>query len=65
MPPTTDTDKLIEAINNVTTARGTAIGSAILTSIDGIAAIDPTVAPTGIDPESAKRSGYAAEVIGC
>ena len=41
VPPTTDTDKLIEAINNVTTARGTAIGSAILTSIDGIAAIDP------------------------
>jgi Ca-activated chloride channel homolog len=63
VPPTTDTDRLIEAINNVTTARGTAIGSAILTSIDGIAAIDPTVAPTGIDSESAKRSGYAAEVI--
>ena len=42
IPPTTDTETLIEAINNVTTARGTAIGSAILTSIDGIAAIDPT-----------------------
>ena len=54
---------LIEAINNVSTARGTAIGSAILTSIDGIAAIDPTVAPTGIDAESAQRSGYAPHVI--
>ncbi|HJV14822.1 MAG TPA: VWA domain-containing protein [Propionibacteriaceae bacterium] len=63
VPPTTDADKLIEAINNVSTARGTAIGSAILTSIDGIAAIDPTVAPTGIDAESAQRSGYAAHVI--
>ena len=63
VPPTTDPDMLIEAINNVTTARGTAIGSAILTSIDGIAAIDPTVAPTGIDAESAQRSGYAAHVI--
>ena len=37
VPPTTDTDQLIEAINNFSTSRGTAIGSAILTSIDGIA----------------------------
>lgn len=63
VPPTTDTDKLIEAINNLSTARGTAIGAAILTSIDGIAAIDPTVAPSGVDAESAQRSGYAADVI--
>jgi Ca-activated chloride channel homolog len=63
VPPTTDQDALIEAINNFTTARGTAIGSAILTSIDGIAAINPTVAPTGVDAESAQRSGYASDVI--
>jgi Ca-activated chloride channel family protein len=63
VPPTTDKDALIEAIDNFTTARGTAIGSAILTSIDGIAAINPTVAPTGVDAESAQRSGYAADVI--
>jgi Ca-activated chloride channel homolog len=63
VPPTTDKDALIEAINNFTTARGTAIGSAILTSIDGIAAINRTVAPSGVDAESAQRSGYAADVI--
>jgi Ca-activated chloride channel family protein len=63
VPPTTETDKLIEAINNFSTARGTAIGSAILTSIDGIAEIDPTVAPTGVDAEAARRSGYATDVI--
>jgi Ca-activated chloride channel family protein len=63
VPPTTDTDKLIEAIDKLSTARGTAIGSAILTAIDGIAAIDPTVAPSGVDPESAQRPGYAADVI--
>jgi Ca-activated chloride channel family protein len=63
VPPTTDKDALIEAINNFTTARGTAIGSAILTSIDSIAAINPTVAPSGVDAESAQRSGYAADVI--
>ena len=63
VPPTTDKDALIEAINNFTTARGTAIGSAILTSIDSIAAINPTVAPSGVDADSAQRSGYAADVI--
>jgi len=63
VPPTTDPEQLIEAINNFSTARGTAIGSAILTSIDGIAAIDPSVAPTGIDAETAQRSGYAPDVI--
>jgi Ca-activated chloride channel family protein len=63
VPPTTDKDALIEAINNFTTARGTAIGSAILSSIDGIAAINPTVAPSGVDAESAQRSGYASDVI--
>jgi Ca-activated chloride channel homolog len=63
VPPTTDKEALIEAIDNFTTARGTAIGSAILTSIDSIAAINPTVAPTGVDAESAQRSGYAADVI--
>jgi Ca-activated chloride channel homolog len=63
VPPTTDKDALIEAIDNFTTARGTAIGSAILTSIDSIAAINPTVAPSGVDPESARRSGYAPDVI--
>jgi Ca-activated chloride channel family protein len=63
VPPTTDKDALIEAINNFTTARGTAIGSAILTSIDSIATINPTVAPSGVDAESAQRSGYAADVI--
>jgi Ca-activated chloride channel family protein len=63
VPPTTDKDALIEAIDNFSTARGTAIGSAILTAIDGIAAINPTVAPTGVDAEAAQRSGYAPDVI--
>lgn len=63
VPPTTDTDQLIEAINNFSTARGTAIGSAILTSIDGIAAVDPTVAASGVNAESAQAAGYAPDVI--
>lgn len=63
VPPTTDTDTLIQAINSLSTARGTAIGSAIMTSVDGIAAIDPTVAPSGVDAEAAQRSGVAPDVI--
>ena len=63
VPPTTDQEALITAIDNFSTSRGTAIGSAILTSIDSIAAVNPTVAPTGVDAETARRSGYAADVI--
>ena len=44
--PTTDTDELVQAIDTVTTGRGTTIGSAILTGIDAIAALDPDVAPS-------------------
>ncbi|MGI3781124.1 MAG: vWA domain-containing protein [Janthinobacterium lividum] len=63
VPPTTDTDALIKAVNGLSTSRGTAIGSAILTSVDGIAAVDPTVAPSGVDAETAQRSGFAPDVI--
>ncbi|SER17617.1 vWA domain-containing protein [Microlunatus flavus] len=63
VPPTTDTDALVTAINGLSTARGTAIGSAILTSVDGIATVDPTVAPSGVDAETAQRDGFAPDVI--
>ncbi|WP_029136363.1 VWA domain-containing protein [Nakamurella lactea] len=62
VPPTTDTDALVAAIQQLTTARGTAIGSAILTAIDGIAAIDPAVAPTGADLTTTAQAD-AADVI--
>jgi len=49
VPPTTDKDQLIDAIDTLKTARGTAIGQAILTSIDAIAEHNPQVAKTGVD----------------
>jgi Ca-activated chloride channel family protein len=49
MPPTTDTDKLTEVIDNLTTSRGTVIGAATLKAIDAIAAVNPDVAPIGAD----------------
>ena len=46
-PPTDDKEILANAIINMTTARRTAIGSAILRSIDAIAEIDPSIPPVG------------------
>jgi Ca-activated chloride channel family protein len=47
--PTTDKDALLDAIDTLKTARGTAIGQAILASIDAIAEGNPAVAKTGVD----------------
>ncbi|MEV4802374.1 VWA domain-containing protein [Nonomuraea sp. NPDC049421] len=65
VPPTDDTDALIKAMDDLTTARGTAIGQAMLTSIDAIAEVDPSVAPTGATPPAgdAGDAGYAAAAI--
>jgi Ca-activated chloride channel family protein len=47
--PTSDKDALLDAIDTLKTARGTAIGQAILTSVDAIAESNPNVAATGVD----------------
>lgn len=49
VPPTDDKQELLTAIDNLRTARGTAIGLAILTALDAIAEINPNVPPTGVD----------------
>jgi Ca-activated chloride channel family protein len=64
--PTTDKDALLDAIATLKTARGTAIGQAILTSIDAIAESNPNVAATGVDlgdvaPDPA--AGYEPDTI--
>lgn len=64
VPPTEDTQPLLDALTDLTTSRGTAIGQAILASIDAIAEADPAVSPTGADPPPGDDStGYAAHVI--
>jgi Ca-activated chloride channel family protein len=50
-PPTNDAERIEEAIISLTTGRGTAIGSGILSAVDTIAEINPDVAPS---------SGYGA-----
>ncbi len=49
VPPTTDKEALLAAIDGFTTSLGTAIGSATLESLDAIAEINPEVAPSGVD----------------
>ena len=45
VPPTTDRGTLDHALDNLTTGPGTAIGAAILQSLDAIAQVDPQVKP--------------------
>lgn len=56
--PTTEREKLLAAIDGLTTARGTAIGSAILRSVDVISAINPQVAPVDSSVESGAGDSF-------
>src|SRR5262245_26177191 len=51
------------AVGGLTTSFGTAIGEGILTSLDAIAQIDPSVAPTGATASRGRGAGYANDVI--
>jgi Ca-activated chloride channel homolog len=63
VPPTADTEQLISGLSGLTTSFGTAIGEGILTSLDAIALVDPSVAPTGATASRDRRVGYADDVI--
>ena len=76
-PPTTDQEVLQDVIENLTTARRTAIGSGILKALDAIAEVDPSVAPSippggtnraagavaGIAPTPVMKGAYAPDII--
>jgi Ca-activated chloride channel homolog len=62
VPPTDDTESLLDALDGLVTSRHTAIGQAILTSLDAIAEVDPAVAPTGAVPKT-DGAGYVSSVI--
>jgi Ca-activated chloride channel homolog len=56
--PTKERAELLEAIESFTTARGTAIGSATLKSIDAIASVNPDVTPIGPDELSGEEEDF-------
>lgn len=64
-PPTDDRDLLDSAITYMSPARRTAIGSAILRSIDAIAEVDPGIAPVDLDllTPSVPAAEYAPHII--
>lgn len=74
--PTTEREALLRSLDGLTTGRGTAIGAAVLKSVDAIAEIDPEVAPSdpvaaGGDPNAPNTPGpparppgtYAPEIV--
>jgi Ca-activated chloride channel family protein len=68
--PTTDREVLFDLVGSLTTGRRTAIGSAILESIDAIAEIDPGVArsvtdssPPGSEPVPVPKGAYAPAIV--
>src|SRR5580704_15227984 len=63
VPPTANTQQLLTALEGLSTDDGTAIGEGILTSLDAIAQVDPSVAPTGATVTRNKYAGYADAVI--
>jgi Ca-activated chloride channel family protein len=63
VPPTTDRERLLEAVGKFRTALGTAIGEAILTSIDAIAEDNPRVAPRGVELASDATGGFEPDTI--
>ena len=67
--PTSDQEVLHDAIENLTTARRTAVGSAILESLDAIAEINPDIASSvndpaaGFQPTPVSGEDYAPDII--
>lgn len=67
--PTSDQEMLQDAIESLTTARRTAVGSAILESLDAIAEINQDIAPSVSDPasevqpEPVPEGDYAPDII--
>lgn len=63
VPPTQDSQQLLTALGGLSVDGGTAIGGGIITALDAIAQVDPSVAPTGATVRHAAGASYADDVI--
>lgn len=61
--PTADKEVLRTSVANLTTALGTAIGSATLKSIDAIAEVNTAVAPSGVNLQPDSADDSPAELV--
>ena len=59
VPPTADRDELLEAVDGLTAARRTAIGSAIVRSLNAIAEVNDAVTPVNVFMRPAEGSAGA------
>ena len=64
VPPTNDKGVLQDALRNLTTSLGTAIGSATLKSIDALAEINEAVAPSGLNLRAGEPEADLGKVEG-
>lgn len=48
VPPTTEREELLETLGSLTTARATAVGSAIARSLDALSEINPNIPPLSV-----------------
>ena len=67
VPPTSEREPLLSTIDGLTTATGTAIGSAMLKGLDAIAEVNPDVAPVGDAPigevGAAGANGFVPDIV--
>lgn len=66
VPPTGETQVLLDAVENFRTAFGTALGSAQLKALDAIAAVNPDIASTDDDGDTtplAGPDGFAPDIV--
>jgi Ca-activated chloride channel homolog len=71
VPPTSDREALLKAVDGLTVGRGTAIGGALLKAVDAIAEVNPDVRRIGDVPETATPPqatppgprGYVPDII--
>jgi Ca-activated chloride channel family protein len=64
-PPSTDEELLLDAIERLRTGRMTAIGSAILRSIDAIAEVNQAITGSGLEsqPNTLNHGEYSPDII--
>jgi Ca-activated chloride channel family protein len=64
--PTNDTKQLVDAIDQLTTGNGTAIGGGILAGIDAISTVNPDIAPSTVNLHAKAGNGsgkFAPDII--
>ncbi len=65
VPPTTDRDRLHDAIDGFTTSLGTAIGNGVLASIDALSRVNPDIAPSTVtlSPAEKRQDRFASRYV--